>query len=158
MEPPSSRGPDQHAFFSCSNFAILLKRIMMHMSSTNNDQINIVLCNFGYRFWTLDWDGKCTLNPSSSIHWKQWWPTDDQSMPYGLQSCQTYTDFSHNFAFWQTGATSQSFPIFARQGQGCSMHWLDDLTMERARALATLTHLSLVPHICVSELGHHWFR
>ena len=22
----------------------------------------------------------------------------------------------------------------------------------------TLTHLSLVPHICVSELGHHWFR
>ena len=21
-----------------------------------------------------------------------------------------------------------------------------------------LTHLSLVPHICVSELGQHWFR
>ena len=24
--------------------------------------------------------------------------------------------------------------------------------------ICVLTHLPLVPHICVSELGHHWFR
>ena len=24
--------------------------------------------------------------------------------------------------------------------------------------LTSLTHLPVVPHICVSELGHHWFR
>ena len=24
--------------------------------------------------------------------------------------------------------------------------------------IGTLTHLSLVPHICVRELGEHWFR
>ena len=54
----------------------------------------------------------------------------------------------------QIDATRKAIQEFTRLG----MNKMADMLQTAFPKHFLLTHLSLVPHICVSESGQHWFR